>query len=480
MIVPRSRLLFWVAAGVLPVAGLAGMDPDVASAGVMALAAFAIGVLIDAGLAFGRLDGIHVTLPDVVRFSKDNEGDIDLRIGQGEGRRLLSHLRLGLALPRHVTTSHETLDVAFGTGDDSVRDYRAAWPCTPRRRGAFTLDRIYLETPSALGFWAIRRRLPAHCEIRVYPNLLSERRHVAAVFLNRGGLGVHAQRQVGKGREFEQLRDYVPGDSYDEIDWKATARRAHPITKVFQLERTQEVYVAIDTGRLSARMTGGPAPESERGMGEEEDTARTVSQLERFITAALMLGLAADRQGDRFGLITFSNRVTRFLKAGNGKAHFGRCRDAIYLLEPEPVSPDFEELCTFLRTRLRRRALVVLLTNLDDPALAEEFVRGVDILRRQHLVLVNMATPKDVGPLFAARKPVVGAAMAAVAANTGPEVATVDDVYTRLRGHIQWRDLRQLQQVLRRRGVTLSLLQNEALSAELVTQYLNVKRRQIL
>src|SRR5205823_6064500 len=84
-------------------------------------------------------------------------------------------------------------------------------------------------------------------------NLFNERKHVAALFLRRGQLGTHAQRQAGQGRDFEKLREYVHGDSYDEIHWKASAKRGHPVTKVFQVERTQEVYVIVDASRLSAR-----------------------------------------------------------------------------------------------------------------------------------------------------------------------------------------------------------------------------------
>src|SRR5207249_6090507 len=85
------------------------------------------------------------------------------------------------------------------------------------------------------------------------PNLFSERKQLVALFLNRGTFGLHAQRQIGKGRDFEKLREYIPGDSFDEIHWKASAKRGRPVTKVFQIERTQEVYVIIDASRLSAR-----------------------------------------------------------------------------------------------------------------------------------------------------------------------------------------------------------------------------------
>jgi hypothetical protein len=132
---------------------------------------------------------------------------------------------------------------------------------------------------------------------------------------------------LGKGREFEKLREYVPGDGYDEVHWKATARRGKPITKVFQIEKTQEIYVVIDASRLSARE---PVPGSKfqiPGLAEEDvhpetwNVERGTSTLERYITAALMLGLAAEKQGDLFGLITFTDKVQKFVRAKNGKAH---------------------------------------------------------------------------------------------------------------------------------------------------------------
>ena len=185
--------------------------------------------------------------------------------------------------------------------------------------------------------------------------------------------------------------------------------------------------------------------------------------IERFITAALVLGLAAERQGDHFGLITFSDTVGKFVRAKNGKAHYSACRDALYTLEPRTVSPDFEELCTFIRLRLRRRALLVFLTALDDALLAETFVRNLDLIRSQHLVLVNMLQPPGAVPVF-----------------TNPSLTTVDELYQHLGGHLQWQKLRELEKVLQRRGVKFATLENERLSADVVSQYLGVKQRQLL
>ena len=146
-----------------------------------------------------------------------------------------------------------------------------------------------------------------------------------------------------------------------------------------------------------------------------------------------------------------------------GRRTGGAIADAIYALEPRAVTPDYEELASFIRLRLRRRALLIILTALDDPVLAESFVRNMDLLCRQHLVLVNMIKPRRADPLF-----------------SRIDVQTTDDLYDELRGHFQWHNLRELQKVLQRRGIQFSLLENERLSADLVSQYINVKQRQIL
>ncbi|MEK7795021.1 MAG: DUF58 domain-containing protein, partial [Candidatus Hydrogenedentota bacterium] len=220
------------------------------------------------------------------------------------------------------------------------------WPCTAAKRGSFEIENVYIDRTSPWGLWSRYDVLPARAEVRVYPNLAKERRHAPALFLNRGPFGVHAQRQVGKGREFEKLREYAPGDDYEDIHWKATARRGKPITKEFQIERTQEVYVVIDSSRLSGREI------------TDADGESITTQLERFVSASLVLALAAERQGDLFGVVAFDSRVLKFVRAKSGAAHFNTCREALYQLQPVDVNPDLDELSTFLHLRLRKRALL--------------------------------------------------------------------------------------------------------------------------
>lgn len=464
MIVPQPRLLFWFAIVVLPFAVLGAVLAEGTTLSLAVIAALAVVAVLDVLLGHGSLDGITVHLPEVMRGSKDRECTMEVRIRNERQRS--RRVRLGLALPREVRAVADDQWVALPDGSEWSR---VEWRVTPRKRGNYRPPRAYLETLSPLGFWALRASTPVTGELRVYPNLLTERKNLAALFLNRGAFGIHAQRQVGKGRDFEKLREYIPGDSFDDIHWKATAKRGRPVTKVFQIERTQEVYVIVDASRLSAREPEGRGAGSATSPGglvplaTAGDAPQAPSILERYVTAALVLGLAAEQQGDLFGLLTFSDRVERFVRAKNGKAHYSACRDAIYTLEPRNVTPDFDELASFIRLRLRRRALLVVLTALDDPVLAESFVRNMDLLCRQHLVLVNMMKPPGADPLF-----------------SRSDVSSSDDLYRHLGGHIQWHRLRELDKTLQRRGVRFAMLENEKLCVQLVSQYLGVKQRQLL
>jgi uncharacterized protein (DUF58 family) len=223
---------------------------------------------------------------------------------------------------------------------------------------------------------------------------------------------------------------------------------------VYQVERTQEIYVVIDASRLNGRSAAAET---------EAAPPPASSLLDRYITAALVLQQVAQRQGDLFGLIAFNDRVVRFARARGGAAHYNTCVEALYTLDAEPVTPDFEELFTFIRLRLRKRALLIFLTNLDDPVLTDTFARHVGIISRQHLVLVNTLTAPGIEPVF------------------GPTpVTSTRDVYRQLARHLQWERLKELEKVLGRKDVRLHQLTKEESCSQVVDQYIRVKQRQLL
>ncbi len=277
------------------------------------------------------------------------------------------------------------------------------------------------------------------CQLRIYPDLRD--RASAALLQRTRAPGTRLHRQVGKGREFDRLRQYLPGDSYEDVYWKGTAKRGAPVVKLYHLEHSQQVYVALDCSRLSA----------------------IEGRLDGYVEAALHLALCAERQGDRFGLILFSDRVHSVVEARRGAEHFRLCRDAIYNAQPRRVNPDFGEVCDSLQRKLRRRSLIVFLTCLDDALLAETFERDVAIMSRRHLVLVHLMRSSESRPMF-----------------DGPPLRDLDDAYSALASQLQWNRIRRVQRTLENRGVRLSLLDPGQAKQQVAAAYLDVKRRQLL
>ena len=450
--VPSKRLLWIVALVVVPVWLVLGMwgAPDellvVAGIALLGLAA------LDALTSTQVLSGVEVQLPPQVRTSKGREFDLDVGvINKGNES---TKIRLGLPLPRQLAVDSPEASVVLPADGVSAK---RTWKVRAQERGLYTVTRCYLEAPSRLGLWDMRRAVDCSCEVRVYPDLSSERNLLAPLFFRKGATGVHQVRQIGKGREFEQLRGYVPGDGYGDIYWKGTAKRRYPVTMMHQIERTQEMHVIVDISRRSAR-----ALDNFRDRVDNEFAPKT--QCERFLQAALVLALAAEQQGDRFGLMTFSDQVHTTLPAGGGRAHYNACRDALYTLEPRIVSPDFNELFITIGNRLRHRSLLVILTDLGEPWLSESFVEASRQAARRHVVLVHVLGSKDFQPLF----------------NRQDSIEHADELYGRMAGHLMWSDLQDTTRDLKQRGVHLTSSLQETLIASVVSEYLNVKKRQLL
>ena len=440
-VVPGASLLVLAALVVAPLLTFAYAGFG-APESILALAGLCAAVAMDAAAARKDLRAVRVSGAELIRLWKDRDDAIELTFHSAD--RKGRTLRLALDLPDQFVSPSSDLLITLPVGAENAR---VEWKTTPRKRGKYFLNRCAIENRSPLRLWNGRTSLALDVEIRVYPNLASEQKNAPDLFLRRPQMGIRLHRQIGKGREFEKLREYVAGDGFDEIDWKATARRGHPITRVFQVERTQEVYIVLDSSRLTARPVA----------------AGDSSILERNITASLLLALAAERRGDLFGLVTFSDRVHGFVRARGGKTHYGACRETLYTLEPRIVTPDFDEVCTMLRLQLRRRALIVFLTELDDPVLAESFAKNVDLLRRRHVVIAAMARPPAAQPLFSGKPP-----------------ENADDVYRDLAGHLLWNKLRELGKQLEHLGVRFAMLDPGKAGVQLTSLYADIKQRQLL
>ena len=232
MIVPSTRLLWGTGLVILPLATAGGLEPSLrlAAAGLIAVA-LAVAVA-DALLAQRALSGLTATLPDVVRLFRRRKGSIDIRITH-DGLRP-RRLRVGLALPAEIESDADVWTTLLA----GVPVCRIACDCTALKRGAYLLDKIYLESGSPLGLWSTRAIQPAHCEIRVYPDLIREGKRVAAQPKQKGGLYeplLPADTELKYGEEYEfrvRLADLSGGGPELSGGWVGlTRKRCSTVTK---------------------------------------------------------------------------------------------------------------------------------------------------------------------------------------------------------------------------------------------------------
>jgi uncharacterized protein (DUF58 family) len=275
-------------------------------------------------------------------------------------------------------------DAQFLSGELPAYDIsEARYHLRPLRRGDYSFGDVVVRYHSLLGTFQRQARYPAATEVKVYPNVLEVRKYD---LLARKGLlfeiGLRPARIYGQGGEFERLREYTPDDEFRRINWKATARRARPIAAEYETERSQQIICVIDAGRLMAPPVGDPLA----GAG--------LARLDYVINTALLLSYVATLKGDHVGMLTFTDQVGAFLEPKRGKPQFQRLLEALYNVQPEPVEADYATALSYLARKQKRRALLLIFTDLVTLDAARPLIGHMARLARTHLpVCVTISDP---------------------------------------------------------------------------------------
>jgi uncharacterized protein (DUF58 family) len=249
---------------------------------------------------------------------------------------------------------------------------------TPPRRGKYGFGRIAVRFRSRLGLVWCQATLAESQVVKVYPNMRRAREIELRALGARSFLAIQRRAvRRGEGREFESMRDYVRGDELRHISWTATARRHRLTTRQYQIERDQTVMIALDGGRL---MTGRVGDET------KFDTA---------IHASLALMSACARAGDNCGLAVFGRRVKKYLPPKRGPEHMDAVLEALHDMEPELIEPSYARAFQFIASNSKKRAFVVILTDLVDKESSKELINSLKLLRPRHLPLVVTIGDRD-------------------------------------------------------------------------------------
>ena len=240
----------------------------------------------------------------------------------------------------------------------------------PLKRGHFRFEYCEINLPSPLGLWSEKRLLNVVDSTRVFPDFARVYGgELLAVDNWLSQLGVRQQQRRGLGLEFHQLREFREGDSLRQIDWKATARQRTPIAREYQDERDQQIIFMLDCGRRMRSQDG------------------ELAHFDHALNACLLLSYIALRQGDAVGLSTFASDYPHYLAPVKGTGQLNVLLNSVYDLQSTQRPADYRAAATQLLARQKRRALVVLVTNLRDED-DEELLTAVKRLGRQHRVLV--------------------------------------------------------------------------------------------
>jgi uncharacterized protein (DUF58 family) len=302
----------------------------------------------------------------------DGETEIELTV-ENQGRTIVL-CRLVDDLPAALVAEPATHRLtAFPRVPASVR-YRVQ----PKDRGDWETGWVYVRYRSPLGLaerWAMA---PVTQTVRVYPALRAGEEQ--QIFLARSRqieLQLRQARQRGMGRDFESLREYHEGDDLRDICWTATARRGSPITRQYQSERSQAVWIVLDCGRLMR---------SRVAMAAQPDYA---------CSAAVAMAQLALASGDRVGLIAYGQTIQQRLLPGRGAAHMRQMIELLAQVRAEESEADHLRATAMLSRMQHRRSLVLWITDLAETAMRPEVIDGAMQLMRRHLLLfVAMAQPE--------------------------------------------------------------------------------------
>ncbi|MCA9239168.1 MAG: DUF58 domain-containing protein [Planctomycetales bacterium] len=348
----------------------------------------------------------------------------------------------------------------------------------PARRGEFKLEHVHLSVRSRMGFWQRMLRVPCTSRVNVYPDMKQLGEYAVLARTNRLSLmGLRRTRRIGSDNEFERLRDYALDDNYKHLDWRATARRRKLTVKDFQANQSQRIVFLVDCGRM---MTG---------------EAAGVSLLDHALNSALLLSFVALRQHDQVGLMCFSDEVHSFLPPRGGKEQMNRILHACYNQFPRMVESRYDQAFEKLAANVRKRALVILISNIVDEVNAHQVSRHLRTLSGKHLPMgVLLRDHALFDPIDAVENEFAHAAKESVsssggAANPFQPDATTSGAFTSLTDDklfhaaaaadiLLWR--RRVLANLEASGVLLVDTFPEDLTAPLVNRYMEIKARHLL
>lgn len=406
--------------------------------GQVALALFCLALLADIAMLWHRR-GITASRQCSDRFSCGDDNDVALHIDSQYP------FTVDLHVIDEVPHIFQRRDIDFAHRMQPHGACRITYRLRPTRRGVYGFGRVRVFASTVIGLVQRRFTCDQPIDVKVYPSyLMLNRYELLAMSNNLTELGIKRIRRAGNNTEFEQIKDYVQGDEYRNINWRASARRNQLMVNVYQDERSQQIFNLIDKGRVMQQAFDG------------------MTLLDYAINASLVLSYVAVRKDDKAGLMTFNEDLDEFLQAAKSSTQMQNILEALYAQETDFGETDYSALLVNVNRLIRKRSLLVLYTNFTGLNSLQRQLPYLRQLNQRHRLLVVFFADDELSE-FIRQHP-----------------GDSEEYYQQVIAEKISREKQLIVTTLQQQGILSLLTTPDRLSINVINRYLEIKSRQMI
>ncbi len=434
----HTRFFFaLIAVGILYV--FAFFFPWVMGVAHMALLLCFLAAMVEALLIFNQKKGISAQriLPEKLSNGDENPVKIDIKNNYG----FPIHANVIDEIPFQFQKRDFLIEKKIEPGKNTFFQYILE----PKERGEYNFGSLHIYVSSPLGLVSKRFSFQKDANLPAYPSFIHLRKYELMALQSEFLLGgMKKIRKLGHTMEFEQIKDYVPGDDIRTINWKATSKTNRLMVNQFQDEKSQRIFMLIDKGRTMKMPFNG------------------LSLLDYSINATMALSHIILKKGDRAGMMTFSKKTENRVAAENKSGQLRKISEALYNIKTDFFESDFNRLYQDVKYSLNQRSLVLLFTNfetLDGLNRQLKYLRGI---AKNHLLVVIFFKNSELQTLI----------------HKNPESS--QEIYDEIIAEKFEFEKKLIIQELRKYGIYSVYTLPENLNVDVINKYLEIKARGIL
>ena len=431
-----NKIVYYIAGGAAAVFVISYFIPELFRIAQVILVLLSIGIVIDIFLLYQKSKALSAERITADRYSNGDDNKVILRFRNYFSFPVTLVIIDELPIQFQARNWRRTITIQPGAAED------LAYSLKPMSRGEYVFGNINAYANSPLKIAGRRFTIQAEKIVKVYPSYIQMRRYqLLAVSNQLQQVGVKRVRKLGHSMEFEQIKEYVRGDDYRTINWKATARKGDLMVNNYTDERSQQIYCIINKGRVMKMPFDG------------------MSLLDYAINSSLVLSNVALVKQDRAGLITFAENLDTYLPADKKPTQMNLLLETLYKQQTRYLEPDFEKLFSVIRNRISHRSLLVLFTNFESFESLERELPSLKRIAKYHLLLVVFFENTEVKSLIETK------------------AATIEDIYIKTIAEKFAYEKRLMVKELHKNGIVSILTTPEQLTVTTVNKYLELKNR---